>query len=316
MKTLIRIALIILAMLCGVASLPAQMLTVVASTFSDSTQKPITGTLLLTQTLANGTPTAYQLGGGGWRSGASVSVYVSAGVLSIPLPDTSLTSPSNLCFRLSSTSPSIILGPGYNCLQPASTGQSSWCTTTSGVTVCDLGKYTPPLAPLVQSVAGPTGPTGPTGATGATPTVAVGPTSVGVPGSLPVVTNSGTPTAAVLNFQFSAAVSPCVILADGNPLTVPMANSPGYCGEVTLSHTLSTRTVNITGLVNGSFFELILIQDATGGANATGGTGCVWYLGTDSGYVANSTFNLTAAANAANILTGFFDGTNCWANLR
>ena len=174
MKTMARITTITLAILLAVASLAAQTVTLTSSNLADSTGKPITGALTFTPTLANGTPTAYQLGGGGLRSGASVSVYASAGVFSITLPDTALTQPRNLCFRLTSVNPAIVLGPGYTCLQPASSGQSGWCTTANGVTTCNLDNYTPPLAPLVQSVAGPTGPTGPTGATG--PTGPTGPT--------------------------------------------------------------------------------------------------------------------------------------------
>jgi len=328
MRSLLRIAAITLVMLAGIASLPAQTVTVTSSHFSDSSGNLITGLLHWQPTLANGMSASYRLGGGGQVTSLPVEVYVVGGVLSMPIADTSLTSPKNICFRLTLTTTvsGSALGPGYRCLQPHSvaTSTSDWCQ--SGV--CNLDNYTPPLAPLVQVTAGPTGPAGaigptgpagaigPTGPTGATPTIAVGATSIGTPGSPPAVTNTGTPTAAVFNFAFGAPVSACVTLADGIPVTVAMNNSPGYCGEVTLSSTIPTRALNISGLVNGSFFEIILIQDGTGGASVTGGTGCVWHLGTDAGFVATSTFSLTSAANAANILAGLYDGTNCWVNLR
>jgi hypothetical protein len=189
--------------------LAAQTVTLEATGFSDTLGNAITGELTIAPTLANGTPTAYYDGAGIWHSGVPVPIKVVAGSFSNPVPDTSLTSVLHLCFRLASASSTIVLGPGYKCLQPSATGQSSWCATSGGATTCDLGKYTAPLAPLALSVAGPTGATGPAGSTGATgaagpagaaATVAVGTTTTGAAGSNAAVANTGTSSAAVFNF--------------------------------------------------------------------------------------------------------------------
>jgi hypothetical protein len=61
--------------------------------------------------------------------------------------------------------------------------------------------YTLAWAVLAQEGAtGPSGPTGPTGAAGTAATVTVGTVTTGAPGTAAAVTNSGTSSAAVLNF--------------------------------------------------------------------------------------------------------------------
>lgn len=91
-----------------------------------------------------------------------------------------------------------------------------WDSTTSSWD--NVGYIRGPQGPQgLQGVPGDIGPTGPqgdqgiqgiqgpTGSTGTAATIAVGTVSVGAVGSAPTVTNSGTNTAAVLDFQFPPA---------------------------------------------------------------------------------------------------------------
>jgi len=57
---------------------------------------------------------------------------------------------------------------------------------------------------------------------------------------------------------------------------------------------------------------LVLTQDATGGEGLVLGTGCTWKaVNAGAGAVV-----LTNAANAIDILTFTYDGTNCYAALQ
>ena len=163
---------LILALMAGALIAPAavfsQTVIVTASHFSDSTGHLATGVLVWQPTLANGSPTSYQLGSGGTVSPLPVQVYVQRGALSFFIADTSLTNPQHICFSLSLLTPSAktTLGKGYSCVQPHATasGSGDWCQAG----VCNLDNYVPALPGLAQVVAGPTGPQGPAGPTGAT----------------------------------------------------------------------------------------------------------------------------------------------------
>lgn len=135
---------------------------------------------------------------------------------------------------------------------------------------------------LLQS--GATGPTGAAGASGATgPTGATG-TFTG--SAWAVQTDAATVTWAIGSAAYAAASLPFTVHS-------------------------GSRTLNITGLVIGGNYMLKLIQDATGGEGLTLGTGCTWKTaGGGSGAVA-----LTNTANAVDILSFTYDGTNCYATL-
>jgi hypothetical protein len=114
----------------------------------------------------------------------------------------------------------------------------------------------------------------------------------------------------------AAGASAFTTLTDGAPITwaagaVALANA-----SVTLVHTTATRAVNITGMTSGTNGVLVIKQDATGGAALTLGTGCTWYIGGSTGFVASTTLSLTTTASAINILAFTYDGTNCYGNLR
>jgi hypothetical protein len=80
----------------------------------------------------------------------------------------SLTSPANIGYSCQVIDPNTgvnILGPGY-IIQPASSGQTSWCTTASGSTTCNFDNFNPNLGTQATIQ---TGPAGPAGAPGVTP---------------------------------------------------------------------------------------------------------------------------------------------------
>jgi hypothetical protein len=97
--------------------------------------------------------------------------------------------------------------------------------------------------------------------------------------------------------------------------TLATAGAAFTNGTVALSHS-STTTINVSGLVNGASFNLVLSQDATGGNTLTLGAGCTWMAGSNSGFVPSTTPALTALANGKNVLAAIYDGTNCYYNVR
>jgi hypothetical protein len=111
-----------------------------------------------------------------------------------------------------------------------------------------------------------------------------------------------------------SSLSAYVTLTDGSPITWATGGIPVTNAKVTLAHATSTRALNLSGLVNGAYGTLFIFQDATGGANITGGTGCTWYVSNPAGgFTATSTFFATApGASSVNLLTWSSDGTNCY----
>ena len=105
-------------------------------------------------------------------------------------------------------------------------------------------------------------------------------------------------------------------LTDGSTVTLATGGSGVTNATLTLSHSTSTRALNVTGLVNGASFTVVLKQDSTGGAALTLGSGCTWYLGTNAGFTASTAPTLTSAANGINLLAVLYDGSNCYANVR
>lgn len=98
---------------------------------------------------------------------------------------------------------------------------------------------------------------------------------------------------------------------DGATVTWAIGNS--ICANASLTFTThgGSRTLNLTGLVNGGSYQIWLKQDATGGEGLTLGTGCTWkVINGGSGAI-----TLSSAANAVDFLAFTYDGTNCYANL-
>lgn len=129
---------------------------------------------------------------------------------------------------------------------------------------------------------GPSGPTGPTGPTG--PSGPTGPTTA----------------------------SPYPTVTDGSPVAWSLGSATFTNGVLTLIHTTVTRALNVSNMVNGGFYTLVLKQDATGGAAITLGTGCVWKVANGGA----GAITLTSAANAIDVLSFTYDGTNCYANVQ
>lgn len=111
--------------------------------------------------------------------------------------------------------------------------------------------------------------------------------------------------------QILSGTQAYVSITDGSPITWAIANVRLPNATIILNHSTSTRALNLTGLVSGISGVLIVKQDSTGGATMTGGTGCTWKQAGGGG----STFSLTTSANAIDIITFSYDGTNCYATV-
>jgi hypothetical protein len=118
---------------------------------------------------------------------------------------------------------------------------------------------------------------------------------------------------------YSTLVGPSAYatLTDGATVAWATGGVASANAVLTLVHTTSARTLNVSGLVSGESGTLVLKEDSTGVAGTfTLGTGCTWYVGGSSGFTAASTLTLTSTANAINIAAFTYDGTNCYVNLR
>jgi hypothetical protein len=137
-------------------------------------------------------------------------------------------------------------------------------------------------------------------------------------GQLPTLLTGDIPNNAANTSGTAAGLSGITFatVTDGSPATWAIGSATVANATLTLVHATSTRAINLTGLVNGGSYVLILKQDSTGGAAATLGSGCTWYEGGSAGFTALTTLALTATASAINILAFTYDGTNCYSNLR
>jgi hypothetical protein len=107
-------------------------------------------------------------------------------------------------------------------------------------------------------------------------------------------------------------------LTDFSPIVWASGGRVQSNASVTLNHLTGTRNLAVTGLQAGAYLTLVIKQDSTGGANMGGGAGCTWYVGGATGYTAlgAGNFPITTTANNINILAAYYDGTNCYANVR
>jgi len=103
-------------------------------------------------------------------------------------------------------------------------------------------------------------------------------------------------------------------LTDGATVTWAIGSLSFTSANLTFTTHGGTRTLNITNPINGATYRLRLIQDSTGGESLSLGTGCTWnILGANSGGA--GPLILTNAANAVDMLTFTYDGTNCTGTL-
>jgi hypothetical protein len=101
-----------------------------------------------------------------------------------------------------------------------------------------------------------------------------------------------------------------VSLTDAATVTWALNGAWFANGSLLFTTTGGSRTLNVTGLVNGGSYVLKLTQGASGSEGLTLGTGCTWKVsGGGAGAITPST-----AASAIDVLTFMYDGTNCLAN--
>jgi hypothetical protein len=83
--------------------------------------------------------------------------------------------------------------------------------------------------------------------------------------------------------------------------------------SATLTFTVhsGSRTLNVSNLVNGGQYLVVLIQDSTGGEGLILGTGCTWKVANGG----SGAVTLSTSGSARDIIAFSFDGTNCYANL-
>lgn len=121
------------------------------------------------------------------------------------------------------------------------------------------------------------------------------------------VTSTGT-----VGLDASKVCIPGSYAAQTDGATVTYAIGSNMCANGSLLFTVhsGSRTLNLTGMVNGGSYLLKLTQDATGGEGLTLGTGCTWKVsGGGAGAITPST-----GANAVDVLAWTYDGTNCLLN--
>ena len=277
-----RTIFLVLALLCAYASLPAQTVTVTASNFSDSAGNPVTGTLVWSPTLANGTPASYRLGSGGQVVSTPVPVYVSAGAFTLTLADTSLTSPANICFKLTlvTKTNTAALGPGYSCVQPHSvaTGTSDWCQAG----ICNLDDYTPNLPALPIAYVSP---------------------------DLMTAWN-----VYAASYRATGNTITQTTLTDAATVTDSTGGALMSIATLTLSNSITTRTINVTGLASGARFGILInpsnsltVQEAQ---TVNFGSGCTWQFAPGA-VVSGNALHIPLWANWSYFAYFVYDGTNC-----
>jgi|GEM_PF-6815994 len=102
--------------------MPTGYTIVSGSALKDSTDTLVTNATISFQPVSNtGVPIAFMAGGGGQTIFKAVSAPVTAGVFTIQLADTTLTTPVHIGYAVTVTdnlTGDQLLGPGYGCIQP------------------------------------------------------------------------------------------------------------------------------------------------------------------------------------------------------
>ncbi len=141
---------------------------------------------------------------------------------------------------------------------------------------CCCPNITGPTGGGVVGPTGPTGATGPTGETGTAATVTVGTTTTGEAGSEAIVTNSGTPEAAVLDFIIPQGITgPTGEIGPTGPIgptgaTGEAGETPTFTiGTVTTGAPGTEASATITGTSPNLVLNLVIPQGPTGPTGAT-----------------------------------------------
>jgi hypothetical protein len=177
-------------------------------------------------------------------------------------------------------------------------GDGVWATPAGGGNM-NTSTYDP--AAIAQQVVGTTATQTLTNKTLTSPVLTT--PALGTPSALVLTNATGLPPGGL-------AASSWATQTDAATVTWAIGSVLNAQASLTFTVHSGSRTLNLTGLVNGGFYTLKLIQDGTGGEGLTLGTGCTWKVsGGGGGAVTPST-----GAAALDILSFTYDGTNCYAN--
>ncbi len=118
--------------------------------------------------------------------------------------------------------------------------------------------------------------------------------------------SSASPTASCVPSSFSSQT---------DSGTVTWAIGGALCANGYLLFTThgGSRTLDLTGLVNGGSYVFKIQQDGTGGEGLILGTGCTWLVAIGGAGYSGSTVTPVTAPNGVDILAFIYDGTNCLA---
>ena len=267
MKSYLRAPIVMLALaLVYVASASAQWISITASHIQNSTGSGgllATGQLCAQPVDISNHPLAVSAGGGGMILSTPACTPVVAGAISgFQLPDTSLTTPINACFRITVKDANgipQIPAAGYNCVQPSSvdgvgTTAHVWCTT-SGTTTCNLDLY-PPSSPAQAIVAA--------GAPGPANSLVIGIVTQAAPGGSVAATITGSAPSQALNLTLPTGVQG----PQGNPgagqLTAAQVMPDTLAAQTTAYPSQATAIASVTDAnaktaltaLNNSFLSL------------------------------------------------------------
>jgi hypothetical protein len=100
-------------------------------------------------------------------------------------------------------------------------------------------------------------------------------------------------------------------VSDASPIAWDLQHNFIQNGIVSLNHSTSTRALNVSNMQAGGFYHLAFVQDSTGGASVTLGSGCTWIVNNSP----TSTLSIPLTANAVSVAEVTYDGTYCYADL-
>jgi hypothetical protein len=137
--------------------------------------------------------------------------------------------------------------------------------------------------------------------------------------ALAIYYTSATPQPTYSNSFFAFPYYPAIngvaptftTVADGSPINWNLTNQFIDNGIVSLNHLTATRALNVSNMQSGGFYHLAFVQDSTGGAQVTLGTGCNWIVNNSP----TSTLNIPLTANAVSVAEIVYDGTYCYVDL-
>ena len=272
------------------------------------------GTISFAPVSAAGVPISFLSACGGvpgQTSDVPITVPIKTGAFTINLPDVSLTNPPNICFSVvakeTGTGDRLLAPGGYTCLQPHGTpqGSSDWCQidSTTGAPRCNFDAYIPTFS---------------------APTALYGPPDLMTMWNMLVVTNGPVSSSTAVDsavVTFNAAGAP--MSAFTLPLYTPAgpSNNCGNDGVLPLCYAvadgITTRTVNVTGLVAGNYFSILINPLALAGAvtptaqMVTFGTGCNWQFAPGRIVMSGTTLTIPSWATGSYLAIFQYDGANC-----